>query len=164
MKKKILILKAEVEEELTQIKELVEEFEKLEEKEYEQNIKNRLMASYLTDYYMAMERIFKNIAREIDEDIPEGEEWHKSLLRQMSIEIPNERPPVISKELYQELEEYLRFQHLAKNIYGFQLKREKFSHLIDKLPETYKQSQNEIKKFINTREKIARKADADNTT
>ncbi len=133
----------------------------MEKAKYDQSIENRLLASFLTDFYMAVEKIFKNIARDIDEEIPEGEAWHKKLLRQMAIEIPEERPAVISDEMFEVLEEYLRFQHLAQNIYGFQLERERFSHLIEKLSGTHNQLEKEIKDFIKTMKKITRKTEND---
>jgi len=96
--------------------------------ELEKEIKKRLFASILDDFYLATEKIFKTIARDIDEKLPEGQEWHKQLLRQMSIKIAKTRPSVIDKKLFHQLEEYLRFRHLVRNIYGFQLEIDRFEH------------------------------------
>lgn len=48
----------------------------------------------------------------------------------MTIEIKGIRPPVISKELAAELDEYLSFRHLFRNIYGFELESKRLENLI----------------------------------
>lgn len=53
----------------------------------------------LHGYYGGVERIFEDIARTIDGNIPSGPDWHIALLVQISAEIPKRRPPIISQEL-----------------------------------------------------------------
>ena len=40
----------------------------------------RTKASFLADFYMGVERIFKIIAEELNGGTPKGEDWHKRLL------------------------------------------------------------------------------------
>lgn len=89
----------------------------------------------LADFYMAVEKILKIIAKDIDLDLPEGEDWYKKILRQAAVALPGIRPRVIEKELFHRLQEYLKFWHLVRNIYGFQLKYERFEHLAEELPD-----------------------------
>ncbi|MGB9887889.1 MAG: hypothetical protein ACPLRW_12990, partial [Moorellales bacterium] len=49
---------------------------------------------------------------------PETLRWHKQLLNRMTLEVPEVRPPVISKDLARTLDEYLRFRHVFRNVYG----------------------------------------------
>ncbi|MBO8129199.1 MAG: hypothetical protein H0Z39_08385 [Peptococcaceae bacterium] len=118
-------------------------------------IEKRVCASVLADFYMAVERIFKLIAKEIDGELPEGEDWHKKLLRQMSIELPEIRLPVINKKLFRQLEEYLKFRHLVRNIYGFQLEYKRFAHLVENLPAVAADAEHQITTFLDDMQEIA---------
>ena len=103
---------------------------------------------------MASEKIFKLIVSEIDQDVPGGEQWPKDLLRQMSVNLPETRPQVINKEFFHHMEEYLRFRHLVHNIYGFQLDYDRFNNLIEELPGTINQLEQQITQFLEQYEKI----------
>jgi len=46
----------------------------------------------------------------IDNNLPSGKDWHVALLEQMSNEIVNIRPAVISAEFAIQLDEYMRIQ------------------------------------------------------
>lgn len=64
-------------------------------------------------------------------------------------EIPIEgiRPQVIDEKLENDLEEYLRFRHLFRNIYGFELKWDKCQPLVEKLNIIIKELEEQIVKF-----------------
>lgn len=51
------------------------------------------VALVLHDFYNAAENIFKRIALELGEGLPQGGEWHAVLLRSMTLHIPTLRPP-----------------------------------------------------------------------
>ena len=159
IKQKLVVLRDEIEEELKHIYQLKNQIKEVNKENFSNNspIKTRVYASILTDFYMAAERIFKLIAKEIDEDLPETENWHKKLLRQMSVEIPEIRPAVIDKNLYYLLEEYLKFRHLVRNIYGFQLQYKRFSHLITDIDTAIFEMVNQVNNFLNKMEEIAKK-------
>ena len=162
MKSTFLLIRDEIEEEIANIEKLKNNFQKLKNKSLEPEMKIRLFASILSDFYMAAERIFKIIAKDLDQELPEGKDWHKKLLRQMSIEFSEIRTQVITKELYYNLEEFLRFRHLIRNIYGFQLNYERFDHLVKKFPETVDNFISQIKQFLNTIQEIIEKAEEEN--
>ena len=88
----------------------------------------RAKASFLADFYMGVERIFKIISEELNGGTPKGEDWHKRLLLDMSLNI-GERPPVITKELYSNLLKFLGFRHVVRQVYGFELDEKKFEEL-----------------------------------
>ncbi|MFW5999634.1 MAG: hypothetical protein ACOCQC_03120 [Halanaerobiaceae bacterium] len=155
MVNKFLIFRDEVEEQLAAIRQLEDTLQEIDKnKELDNEIAKRVYGSILEDFYMAVEKIFKSIASEIDDDLPEDAKWHKKLLRQMSVEIPGTRPPVLNKDLFHNLEEYLRFRHLIHNIYGFQLDYERFEHLIQKLPKTIDKFETQIMRSLNEIEEI----------
>jgi hypothetical protein len=82
--------------------------------------KYKAKASFFADFYMSVERISILIASELNGGIPKGEDWHKRLLLDMSLTI-GERPPVLSKKLYEELLKFLGFRHVIRHAYGFDL-------------------------------------------
>ena len=81
----------------------------------------RAAGSILNDFYTGIERMLTRVAREVDGGVPEGEEWHRNLLLQMNLEISRVRPAVLTPTTCQRLAEYLRFRHLFRHLYGFQL-------------------------------------------
>ena len=162
MKSNFLLIRDEIEEEIANIENLKDDFTKIKTKNLELEMKIRLYASILSDFYMAAERIFKIIAKDLDQDLPEAKDWHKKLLRQMSIEFSEFRSKVINKELYHNLEEYLRFRHLVRNIYGFQLNYNRFEHLIQNFPKTVDKFINQLTQFLNSMQEIIEKATKEN--
>lgn len=111
--------------------------------------RNRLCADILEDFYLAAESIFKIIAEDIDQSLPSGEQWHKKLLRQMTIGT-SLRPPLLEKEFGNELSGYLKFRHLKRNIYGFMLDWEKMNSLVEKLPQTIKKIKSSVHTFLES--------------
>jgi predicted nucleotidyltransferase len=83
-----------------------------------------LVAMRLSVFYTGVENIFKRVAKEIDMDEPQGENWHKDLLQQMSTSHPL-RPSVISTKTAAALTLILKFRHRLRNIYVFELEIEK---------------------------------------
>lgn len=81
----------------------------------------RAKASFMADFYMGVEKIFRLIGEELNGGLPKGEVWHKKLLRNMTLEIKGVRPAIISDELYQDLVKFLGFRHVVRQAYGFQL-------------------------------------------
>jgi hypothetical protein len=94
----------------------------------------RAAGSILHDFYTAVERIFRQIALHVDGDLPKGDDWHIQLLRRMATDIQSVRPPVIDQGLERDLSEYLRFRHLFRNIYGFDLRWDLLDRLFRRLP------------------------------
>ncbi len=109
----------------------------------------RILGSILHDFYNCCERIFKRITSEINGGFFEGEKWHKELLYRMTISIKELRPAVISEQLAAELDDYLSFRHVFRNIYGFELKGERLTRLANKFESVSGQFRNEIKTFLS---------------
>ncbi|MEB3269298.1 MAG: hypothetical protein VKJ09_12215, partial [Leptolyngbya sp.] len=64
----------------------------------------------LQNYDMGAERMFEAIAKQLDGSLPTGANSHQALLEQMSFEIPNQRPAVITADTAVSLNEYRTFR------------------------------------------------------
>lgn len=91
----------------------------------------------LHDFYTGLERVFRQIAVKVDESHPEGKEWHRQLLEQMTLEIPGRRPAVLDASDLTRIQEYLGFRHVVRHVYAFQLKADRLDHLVRDLRPLY---------------------------
>ena len=80
--------------------------------------------------------MFLRIARELNGGVPRGEQWHRDLIDDMALKIPDVRPAVVDKGLANVLREYLRFRHVFRNVYGGVLETARMASLEERLPET----------------------------
>ncbi len=79
------------------------------------------VALNLHDFYTGLERVFEQVAVAVDRSAPSSSEWHRELLRQMAVDVPGLRPAVLSPGTLRALDEYLRFRHVVRNVYAFEL-------------------------------------------
>jgi hypothetical protein len=128
------VFRLSIQDEITKLKLLDKEKEGLLKRK-PSNYVLRAGGSILHDFYTGIEKIFENIAKEIDQRVPMGEEWHSELLHQMTLDIPGLRPPVISTQTEKKLREYLGFRHLFRKRYGFELDWEKMKRLLGRIPQ-----------------------------
>ncbi|WP_201771673.1 hypothetical protein [Thermotoga sp. RQ7] len=75
----------------------------------------------------------------------------------MSLEIPRVRPAVISKKLRETLDEYLRFRHVFRNVYGYLLQWERMKPLLEKAGAVYERFEEEIERFKDFLRELAEK-------
>jgi hypothetical protein len=139
-------ISSEIEKELESLTELRKEMKEIKSKD--SIVFRRSMGSILHDFYNCCERMFKNIAIDINGGYKDTEKWHKALLFKMTVPIKGIRPAVISEELAAELDEYLSFRHVFRNIYGFELKGERVGYLAGKFDRTAGGFIREIKAFL----------------
>ncbi len=111
-----------------------------------------LLTQNVVNFYMGLENIFKRIAEEIDMMMPQGKDWHKDLLHQMAAK-HSIRPPVISNKTVKTLIQLLKFRHLARNIYGFELELEGIVENAQRVCDIYEILSTELKVFIKWLEK-----------
>ncbi len=107
------------------------------------------VALNLHGLYSGLERIFEVIALNVDGRKPEGGNWHQELLRQMSTEILEMRPAVISESCYEALNEYRGFRHVVRNIYTYIFDRVKMRKLVEKTPGLFSQVRAELLAFAD---------------
>ncbi len=152
---KFVLLKADISTEIKNLERLQGELSHLLKNSNEpfSSVGIRAIGSILHDFYCGTERIMQRIAVNIDEDIPQGVDWHIRLLNKMAVEIPDIRPVVISETLKDNLKEYLRFRHLFRNVYGFELKWDKIKGIAMNLDQVWlelKANLDELICFLNT--------------
>lgn len=109
----------------------------------------RVKASFMADFYMGVEKVFRTIVEELNGGAPRGEGWHKRLLHAMTMEIKGIRPAVISNELYKDLLKFLGFRHVVRQAYGFQLDEKKLKELEKIFVKTWKKFSLEVRKFCH---------------
>ena len=105
------------------------------------------IARYLYDFYKQLENIFEHIAREIDNALPAGEEWHKTLLQQMA-EPRTTRVPVLSEKTFTELQDLLGFRHVFVYIYGAKLDYEQMLKNAERVNKIFPSVSKELDAFI----------------
>lgn len=108
----------------------------------------------LHDVYSGFERIFKQIAATVDGNVPSISEWHKELLEQMGLDLPHIRPPVLTSNAIQLLDEYLRFRHVVRNVYTFSFDPERVGRLVKELVPTFEIIQQELLVFASFLEQV----------
>jgi hypothetical protein len=151
MNKKYLALAGRIREELVELQRVVERVQAGWERSKQSGDDFYLdgVALSLHSFYSVMEKIFELIATTIDQNKPDGENWHQALLRQMAAEIKLVRPPVISSESRNSLDEYRGFRHIVRNVYAFHLSPAKMEPLVINLPEIFERMEEEIGEFLS---------------
>lgn len=141
----IQILEIQIKRELSKLKNLLSEAEEIKNRKAS-NWNIRIGGSILHDFYTGIEGMFEAIANTIDKRIPTGVNWHKELLNQMVLDIPGLRTHIISEDTARMLEEYLRFRHLFRKRYGFELEWKNIKQLLKRLPIVYASVEKDIQK------------------
>jgi len=108
----------------------------------------------LHDFYAGLERIFQQIGTTVDSHIPTGSGWHRTLLQQMQADVENLRPPVLSQEAGQLLDEFLRFRHVVRHIYAFHFDPERIERLVGQMRPSLEYVQAELLTFALFLERV----------
>lgn len=108
----------------------------------------------LHGFYTGLERAFQQIAEIVDESIPGGAEWHRALLEQMCIEFPGVRPAVLSSATCQALGEFMRFRHVVRNVYAYNLNPGRVRQLVEDCARLFSQIKVELSQFALFLEQI----------
>ncbi|MCX6884856.1 MAG: hypothetical protein NTX27_07430 [Verrucomicrobia bacterium] len=105
------------------------------------------LAAVLHSFYTGVENIFKRVAVELDGEPVRGDSWHRQLLLRMK-EPTMHRPALLSDELHDSLIEYLRFRHVFRNAYSFDLDWQKMLPLVMRLEDTFRIREAELAAFV----------------
>lgn len=76
------------------------------------------VALYLQNLYTSIEEILRRVADDLDGSVPSGDDWHRELLGQMALELPEVRPRLLSPPLRDDLDVLRRFRHLVRHAYA----------------------------------------------
>lgn len=147
---RILLLKTDLSRELQNLERLRKELDEVLSKLLAEPsfIEIRAIGSILHDFYSGVEKIFMRVAATLDEEVPKGGDWHLQLIERISYPVPGGRPALIDHELKEDLGEYLRFRHLFRNIYGFELRWKRLEELAKSLARIQKRLSHQIEEFF----------------
>ncbi len=150
------ILAARIRSELIELERVVERAERLLSKSQDKDDDDYLdgVALNLHSFYAGTERIFEEIAREVDGTVPSGLTWQRNLLMQMSAEVPGKRPPVIERDTRNCLDEYRGFRHVIKNVYTFNLRPARLQDLVAELRDSYRDLSQDLTTFCQFLERV----------
>lgn len=115
-------------------------------------IETSALAAMLHSFYTGIENIFKRIVLESGSALPSGEAWHRELLDAMRTPRPA-NTAVISPPLHDRLREYLRFRHVFRQAYSFELRWEKMASLVLECEETLQLLESELVELLNISDK-----------
>jgi len=73
----------------------------------------------------------------------------------MGIAISKLRPAVLSQKTIEDLDEYRRFRHVVRNVYGFEFDLKRIEPLIDRLDSCYTRVKYELLMLADLLEQIA---------
>ena len=143
------VLIGQTERELESLQQLVQQTNSLMEKIRATGDVDYLgtIALNLHSFYSGAERIFRDIATDLDDSLPSGSNWHRRLLRQMASNVPNTRPAILEASTLKALNELCAFRHVVRNIYSFDLIPERVENLATNLPNTYVLLENDLNRF-----------------
>lgn len=110
----------------------------------------------LHDFYAGLERVFQQISSTVDGTMPGRQNWHQALLQQMQADLPESRPPVLSVEVAEMLDEFLRFRHVVRNIYAFQFDPERIARLVSQMRPALTHVQADLLRFVSFLQQVAK--------
>ncbi|MGC1309097.1 MAG: nucleotidyltransferase domain-containing protein [Phormidesmis sp.] len=100
--------------------------------------------------YTGFEKIFQQIAREVDRSLDKkSERWHKDLLEQMAANIPGAREAVIDEQTFRALEQYLSFRHVVRSNYAYRLEPKKIDDNFQILENCYQSLVGQLDTFCD---------------
>jgi uncharacterized protein YutE (UPF0331/DUF86 family) len=103
----------------------------------------------LQNFYMGVERVFEEVAKQIDRSSPTGASSHRELLDQMGLEIAKTRPAVIQPNTLEKLNDYRGFRHVVMHRYGAELKPDRVQTLVEVLPECHADFVRDVQNFCH---------------
>ncbi len=106
------------------------------------------LALKLHNFYNGCERIFRMIASELNGTLPSDYDWHRRLLKRMSM-ARDGRPALITLETARQLQEYLAFRHVVRNIYGFELDPARVQKLAVSYVDVWQRFASEVGEFVD---------------
>lgn len=83
----------------------------------------------LQSFYTGVERCFTQIVRVFNGGPPQGQDWHRRLLERMALE-SEQRPALLDPQTCDGLAELLRFRHVVRHLYAYELRPDQVKRLL----------------------------------
>lgn len=87
------------------------------------------LALALDRVYSALESILERVARTLEGGLPVGADWHRELLHDSTLDIPEVRPPVLHESSSAAADQLRRFRHFLRHAYAAELDSERVRQL-----------------------------------
>jgi len=147
------LLKAEIDAQVKEIDKIYKEIEDRQQGAEQSRPRLESLGYQLHNLYCAFEDLFKIVARCFENQVKDISQYHKELLRRLSLCVEGVRPRLISEESYREMDELRAFRHFFRHAYSYELHYEKLKIPLNcarRLQGLYKR---DIAQFLNAVEK-----------
>jgi hypothetical protein len=104
------------------------------------------VALRLQSLYTGIERCCLLIVRVLNGTTPEGGDWHRRLLERMALATAA-RPAVLSAATVRSLGELLRFRHVVRHLYAYELDAEQVKRLLDRVTTLWSEVSADLDRF-----------------
>jgi hypothetical protein len=152
------VLASRIRQELSNLEQVVARAERamtaMRQHQQDQDLYLDATALNLHDFYAGLERSLHQIAATVDRSVPSGREWHRELLRQMTVAVPQIRPQVLSAPTAKAVDEFLRFRHIVRNVYALDFESERIEQLTRQLRPTFQHVKDELLAFADFLEQL----------
>ena len=105
-----------------------------------------IVTQALTNYYTCIETLFVRISKFFENNL-DKEQWHRSLLEKMTLEIEDVRPKVICVSVYHGLLELLKFRHFSRYYFELDYDWDKLKFLLKKFNDIHIQVKTDLFEF-----------------
>ncbi|ASC71096.1 hypothetical protein XM38_020460 [Halomicronema hongdechloris C2206] len=105
------------------------------------------LALKLHNFYTGCEKILCLVAVELNGGVPSGADWHKRLLERMG-QAREGRAAVLEAETTRQLQEFLGFRHIVRNLYGFELDTQRVAALVANYPAVWAAVRRDVQRFV----------------
>ena len=105
-------------------------------------------AMVLHSFYNGIENIMILIFKFYDEQLPNSSKWHIEILDK-AFAPENKRKRIFCDEIKDTMEEYMKFRHFVRHVYGFKLEWERMECLINGIDNFWKIAKENINSFIH---------------
>jgi len=104
-------------------------------------------AMVLHSFYNGIENILILIFKFYDKQPPNSNKWHMEMLDKAFIS-ENERKQIFCNGIKERMEEYMKFRHFVRHMYGFQLEWERMEGLLAGINDFWETIKENINDFL----------------
>ena len=151
MESKYELLKSDVLDEIEAIEQALKDLTSVKNNLVPEKIDNTQKAAigtFLMNFYVGVENIVKRISKVYYQKIPWGRSWHKELL-DLSHKPPQGKIPIFNISIVDRLNPYRGFRHVFISGYGFKLRLELLTSLINNIDPLWADIKKAIDEFWN---------------
>ena len=154
MVERVRLLQAEIRDALAAIDETFHQIDELgpQATNSQQDI---VIGYYLHVLYGLFESLFVQIAEVFGNHIQDKSQWHSHLLRRMVLDVEQVRPPVISQESYESLNELRSFRHLFRNAYLLEFDPDRLNIVLREANKLKSRYRSDLERFLDFLEQLA---------